>query len=91
VGVVHGLAGSAALVLLALESAPSFAAGLGYVAVFGLGSTLGMAILSVAISVPLRITAVRLSRVHRAVEGLVGITTLLLGILIIYRQFAILT
>ena len=91
VGVVHGLAGSAALVLLALESAPSFAAGLGYIAVFGLGSTLGMAILSAAISVPLRITAVRLTRLHRAVEGLVGVTTFLLGTFVVYRHFVMLT
>jgi sulfite exporter TauE/SafE len=91
VGVIHGLAGSAALVLLALEKAPSFAAGLGYIAVFGLGSTLGMAILSAAISVPLRVTAVRLTRFHRAAEGLTGVLTLLLGILVIYRHFAMLT
>jgi hypothetical protein len=91
VGVVHGLAGSAALVLLALERAPSFAAGLGYIAVFGLGSTLGMGILSAAISVPLRITAARLTRLHRAVEGLVGVATLLLGIFVVYRHFVMLT
>jgi ABC-type nickel/cobalt efflux system permease component RcnA len=91
VGVVHGLAGSAALVLLALEKAPSFAAGLGYIAVFGMGSTLGMAVLSAAMSVPFRITAARLTGLHRAIEGLVGVSTLLVGIFVVYRQFVILT
>ncbi len=54
VGLVHGLAGSAALVLLALGAAESLAAGLAYLAVFGLGSILGMAALSAVVAMPLR-------------------------------------
>ena len=40
---MHGLAGSAALVVLSLKTAPSLPLGLGYIAVFGLGSIVGMA------------------------------------------------
>ncbi len=54
VGLVHGLAGSAALVLVALGTAGTLAVGLAYLAVFGLGSSLGMAALSCAVAVPLR-------------------------------------
>ena len=46
VGAVHGLAGSGALTALVLTTLPSTAARLTYMAVFGLGSTLGMAALS---------------------------------------------
>src|ERR1700722_10299299 len=46
VGAVHGLAGSGALTALVLATLPSTAARLTYMALFGLGSTLGMAALS---------------------------------------------
>ncbi|OFW12214.1 MAG: hypothetical protein A3F69_04235 [Acidobacteria bacterium RIFCSPLOWO2_12_FULL_66_10] len=46
VGVVHGLAGSGALTALVLATLPTTAARLIYMALFGLGSTLGMAALS---------------------------------------------
>ncbi len=47
VGMMHGLAGSAALVVLALQTIPSVGLGVGYIALFGLGSIAGMALLSV--------------------------------------------
>ncbi len=54
VGLMHGLAGSAALVLLAVGSADNLLTGLFYVGMFGIGSMLGMAALSFAIAVPFR-------------------------------------
>jgi hypothetical protein len=53
VGAVHGLAGSGALTALVLTTLPSTAARLTYMAVFGLGSTLGMAALSGLLGWPL--------------------------------------
>src|SRR4030095_16329850 len=52
VGLMHGMAGSAALLVLAATQASSPAAGLGYVALFGVGSMIGMAALSAVIAVP---------------------------------------
>ena len=46
VGAIHGLAGSGALTALVLATLPTTAARVTYMAVFGLGSTLGMAALS---------------------------------------------
>src|SRR5207249_1464401 len=46
VGAVHGLAGTGALTALVLTTLPSPAARLSYIALVGLGSTLGMAALS---------------------------------------------
>ena len=53
VGLMHGMAGSAALILLAASQASTAAAGLGYIALFGIGSMLGMGALSAVIAVPL--------------------------------------
>jgi len=61
------------------ESVPSVGLGLGYIAVFGAGSILGMALLSVAMAVPLKMSASYVDRVHRAMSALVGIFSTLLG------------
>jgi ABC-type nickel/cobalt efflux system permease component RcnA len=52
VGLLHGLAGSAALMLLVLSTISSPAAGLLYIVVFGVGSTAGMLLLSGLIGLP---------------------------------------
>lgn len=80
VGTMHGLAGSAALVVLSLQAVPSVALGLGYIALFGAGSMIGMALLSVAIAVPLRATAARLTHVHRWLTASVGLFSCSLGL-----------
>lgn len=85
VGMVHGMAGSAALVLLSLEALRSPAWGLVYIAIFGLGSILGMALLSVAIAVPLRLTSRRLGWAYRGLAGTVGVATVMLGGWIVLR------
>lgn len=79
VGVMHGLAGSAALVVLSLQAAPSVAFGLGYIAVFGLGSILGMAVLSVAIAWPLKLSAAYLGRMRNGVSAAVGVASCAVG------------
>jgi len=53
IGAVHGLAGSGALTALVLATLPSTAARLTYMALFGLGSTIGMAALSGMLGWPL--------------------------------------
>ena len=80
VGMMHGLAGSAALVVLTLQSIPSVGLGVGYIALFGLGSIAGMALLSVAIAVPLKLSSGYLTRMHRAMTALVGVFSCALGV-----------
>lgn len=79
VGMMHGLAGSAALVVLALQALPTAALGIGYIALFGLGSIAGMALLSAAVAVPLRLSSRHLTGMHRAMTGLVGAGSCVLG------------
>lgn len=85
VGMMHGMAGSAALILLSLEAVRSPAGEMAYVAVFGLGSILGMATLSLAIAVPLRLTSRRLAGAHTGLSAGVGLTTVMLGCYIVYE------
>ncbi|UYO55452.1 sulfite exporter TauE/SafE family protein [Rhodopseudomonas palustris] len=80
VGLMHGMAGSAALLVLAVSQAPSPAQGLLYVALFGLGSMVGMGALSAVIAVPVVISARSLTTANRLLQGAVGILTIAIGL-----------
>lgn len=85
VGMLHGLAGSAALVVLALSSVQSTVTGLVYIALFACGSIVGMAALSAVIAVPLSYSARLLTWMHQALQGAVGGATVIIGGIIAYR------
>ncbi len=87
VGMVHGMAGSAALILLTLETLRTPALGLAYIALFGIGSIAGMAALSVVIAIPMRMTSQRLGRAYNGLSALVGLGTVLLGCHLTFRSF----
>ena len=80
VGLMHGMAGSAALLVLAVSQAASPAVGLGYVALFGIGSMIGMAALSTVIAVPLVVSARWLTWANRGLQGVVGAVTIAIGV-----------
>jgi hypothetical protein len=80
VGLMHGMAGSAALLVLAVSQASSPAAGLGYVALFGIGSMVGMGALSTVIAVPLAVSARWLTSANNALQGAVGLVTIAIGL-----------
>ena len=85
IGMVHGLAGSAPLLLLALTAMASPLAAFSYIAVFGLGSMMGMTIMSVLVGVPARLT-VQFARTNLAVRGLSGMLSVALGLFIVYEN-----
>lgn len=87
VGIVHGMAGSAALVLLTLQQIKSPWIGLGYVVLFGLGSLLGMAVLSAIVSVPMRLSTERLTRWHRTLNVAVALFSAGLGLRVVGTQW----
>jgi high-affinity nickel permease len=80
VGLMHGMAGSAALLVLAVSQAATPAVGLGYVALFGIGSIIGMAALSMVIAVPLVVSARWLTWANRGLQGVVGLVTIAIGV-----------
>ena len=85
VGMVHGMAGSAALIVFALGSVQSFWQGLAYIGVFGMGSVIGMTLLAVVISLPLRWSAHSLTWAHNGLTAALGLFTLGLGILLVQQ------
>jgi cytochrome c biogenesis protein CcdA len=86
IGLMHGMAGSAALILLTLESIDSAWAGLAYMALFGLGSMVGMGLLSVVIALPLRRSAQGLTWFHNGLQVVIGSVTVVLGVSIVAAQ-----
>jgi hypothetical protein len=64
---------------MASQALPSPAMQLLYVALFGLGSIVGMALLSGAVALSIRLTARRLTRLHRAFNACVAVVSVLLG------------
>lgn len=89
IGMVHGLAGSAALALLTLNQIGSPLLGLLYIALFGFGSVIGMAVLSWAVSVPMRIGARHLTRFHRAMNVGVALFSVGLGLFVVASQWPV--
>ena len=88
IGMVHGLAGSAALLLLVLSAAPSLTGGLLYILIFGIGSIGGMVLLGAALSAPFALTPARLVRTHLALRALAGLASVSLGGGILYEFFS---
>ena len=86
VGMVHGMAGSAALMVLALGSVQSIAQGLAYLALFGIGSAVGMTTLAVVISLPLRWSARSLTWAHSGLTAILGLFTVSLGTLLLQQS-----
>jgi len=85
VGMVHGLAGSAALVLLVLGTTDSLLEGAAYILVFGLGSVLGMMLLSTALALPLRLSAKGSGNLNKHIRLLAGGVSIFLGTLVMVQ------
>jgi sulfite exporter TauE/SafE len=80
IGMAHGLAGSAALMLLIVSTTQGFAQGIAYIAVFGLGSILGMTMIGLTISLPVVCSRAVGRRTFVAVQGLASAASLCLGL-----------
>lgn len=85
VGMMHGFAGSAALMLLVLTTIPAPVVGLAYIAIFGLGSIGGMMLMSVLVGLPVHLTASRFSRANMAIRGCAGLFSLSFGLFMVYQ------
>jgi ABC-type nickel/cobalt efflux system permease component RcnA len=85
IGLVHGLAGSAALMLVILTTISSPLVSLLYIVIFGAGSVGGMMLMSTLFALPARFAAARFSRAEFALRCLAGIFSLSFGLFMIYR------
>ena len=85
VGVVHGLAGSAAVALLALTTIRDGTWGVVYLGIFGMGTIAGMMLITAAISLPFVYTSRRLSGFNRLLGVATGLLSLGFGLFLIYQ------
>lgn len=82
VGLVHGLAGSAAVALLAVHTIGSPALALGYLAIFGIGTIGGMALVTTLLAAPAALAGARLLRWQRAIRAGAGVLSIGFGLLL---------
>lgn len=85
IGVMHGLAGSAVLALLVLGTTSTALAAAVYLVCFCLGTIAGMALVTAALTLPMRLSSTRALSVERAVRVAAGIASVGIGIAIAHR------
>lgn len=83
-GLLHGLAGSAALMLLVLSTLHSRLVALLYVLVFGAGSVGGMMLMSALVGLPAYLTAARFDRANLLLRAAAALFSLSFGLLMVY-------
>lgn len=79
IGLMHGLAGSAGLLVLTVAATDSMAAALTYVLAFGLGSVAGMAALTAALSLPLSLVERGATWLRTATMAAIGLAAIVVG------------
>jgi high-affinity nickel-transport protein len=84
VGLVHGLAGSAAVALMVLSIIREPVAALGYLLLFGLGTIVGMMLITLILSVPFAFTAVNLLKFNWRLRVASGLVSFVFGVVLIY-------
>jgi high-affinity nickel-transport protein len=85
VGLVHGLAGSAAVALLVLSTIKSPFWATAYLLVFGVGTLVGMMLMTIAMSLPLVYTSKRYVRVGRFITVTSGVVSVAFGLFLVYQ------
>jgi high-affinity nickel-transport protein len=82
IGLVHGLAGSAAVALLVLSMIHSPAWAIAYLVVFGFGTVLGMMLMTTVMAIPVALTGRKSSRYLTLASGLVSVC---FGLFLVYQ------
>jgi ABC-type nickel/cobalt efflux system permease component RcnA len=85
VGVIHGLAGSAAVALLVLSAMGTSAWAVAYLVLFGLGTIVGMMLITVGIAWPITGVTPRFPALHRRLRLAAGVISVLMGLAITYQ------
>jgi len=85
VGIVHGLAGSAAVALLVLAAIKTPLWSVAYLLIFGIGTIAGMMLITAAISVPFVLGGSQLARLQRSLRLASGLISLAFGLVVAYQ------
>jgi high-affinity nickel-transport protein len=84
VGLVHGLAGSAAVALMVLSIIREPVAALGYLLLFGFGTIVGMMLITLILSAPFAFTAINLPKFNWRLRVASGLVSFVFGVVLIY-------
>ena len=85
VGMVHGLAGSAAVGLLVLTLIDSAALAMAYLVVFGVGTIIGMMLMTVAIALPSLFAVHRMANAGRYLRVASGAVSIAFGVMLAHH------
>ena len=85
VGVVHGMAGSAAVALLVLTTIAEPRWALAYLLLFGLGTIVGMMLVTFVLAAPVTYASRRLSNLERQLRLASGLLSLGFGLVLVYH------
>jgi hypothetical protein len=80
IGIVHGLAGSAAVALLVLGTIRSPRWAVFYLLVFGLGTIVGMMLMTLAFALPFTLAGNRFAWINRRLVTATGVVSLIVGL-----------
>lgn len=86
VGLVHGLAGSAAVALLVLTTIHNSRWAIAYLLIFGVGTIAGMMVITVAIASALHYAESRSAWVNRRLSYATGVLSVCFGLFIVYQM-----
>jgi hypothetical protein len=85
VGLVHGLAGSAAIALLVLSAIPQALWATFYLVIFCIGTIIGMALITTVIATPFMVASQRASWIHRGLVTGSGLLSFGFGLFLAYQ------
>jgi len=89
IGMVHGLAGSAGLMLIVIPSIASPTVALFYILIFGVGSIAGMMLMSLLIGLPFHFTANKFNFLNKGIRICAGLFSLTWGIKLVYEKLIV--
>lgn len=85
VGIVHGLAGSAAIALLVLATIHQPAWAIAYLLIFGIGTIAGMMLITATIALPFAFTMRRFARLNHGMTLASGVISVCFGLFLCYQ------
>lgn len=85
IGIVHGLAGSAAVALLVLSTIRDATWAIAYLLVFGAGTIAGMMLITTLVAVPFAMTSRQFAATNRRLQLATGALSLAFGLFVAYQ------
>jgi high-affinity nickel permease len=86
VGLVHGMAGSAAVALLVLTTIHNAHWAVAYLAIFGVGTIAGMMVITIAMASALRFAGSRSAWINQRLAFATGLLSVAFGLFIVYQM-----